>query len=87
VATSSPVPVPATPTPSAGTGPLPILCFAPVAGGPAFPGAAALTRGVAEPVAGGPILPAALALLGLGGVGVVIGARRRGFMTRPGRVG
>ncbi|MFZ0169469.1 MAG: hypothetical protein WAL64_08620 [Candidatus Dormiibacterota bacterium] len=90
----SPVPVvtsapaPATPTPTTGTGRLPILCFAPVVGGPAFPGAAALTRGVADPVAaGGPILPAALALLGLGGVGVVAGARRRGFLTRRGRAG
>ncbi|HUY24158.1 MAG TPA: YncE family protein [Candidatus Saccharimonadales bacterium] len=88
----SPVPVvttapaPATPTPTTGTRHLPILCFAPVVGGPAFPGAAALTRGVADPVvAGGPILPAALALLGLGGVGVVVGARRRGFLIRRGR--
>lgn len=88
----SPVPVvtsapaAATPSPTTGTRHLPILCFAPVVGGPAFPGAAALTRAAADPVAGGgPILPAALALLGLGGVGVVVGARRRGFLTRRGR--
>jgi YVTN family beta-propeller protein len=82
--TSSPtsaIPIlpPATPVPSPSTGLQPILCFAPVIAGPAFPGAAALTSGVAEAPSGGLILPAALALLGLAAVGVVVGAWRRGF--------
>jgi|GEM_PF-5995412 len=79
VATSSSVPT--TPTPSPSTAQRPILCFAPVIAG-RVPGAAALTSGVADPTSGGPLLPTALALLGLGGVGIVFGARRRGFRIR-----
>lgn len=81
-ATSSPAPT--TPTPSPSTAQPPILCFAPVIAG-RVPGAAALTSGLADPTSGGPLLPVALALLGLGGVGVVVGARRRGFRIRRGR--
>jgi DNA-binding beta-propeller fold protein YncE len=83
-ATSSPAPT--TPTPSPSTAQPPILCFAPVIAG-RVPGAAALTSGLADPTSRGPLLPVALALLGLGGVGVVVGARRRGFRIRRGAAG